>query len=581
MQPLLKIDATTAGQMSLTTTVTRLSRLPGLPSTIVLGLAALTVATLAAYFYVVEGWSDHSLATGMILATGAALLVLATRRVLFSVATIAVLVATIHIASRAKQQSTGITLHSYDLVSIVTGPPEIESSLAWANAYAPAGGLALAVMAFICGLLYRLDLTRVRRRHAVFAVAGLAGLTAAAVHLRSDRRHTEFFFEDIYVSSFLASWTETAEAVLNGTILPAAQKAGPKLAIPSGCSLTAKPPHIILIHQESVAPPGLFPQLAYDRDLDAMFRSLDGKTRTLRVETYGGASWLTEFSVMTGFSARDFGGMRHMVQPVMAGKVRETLPLVLGRCGYHRVMLYPMLRNFLSIDRFYTSIGIDEIVDARQQNAKRVNERDRFYFANLLNVIGRHRESRGGPIFAFVQTMSTHGDYGYTYDEDVRVPGGGPGTDPEMHEYLRRLAMARMDYDEFRASLARRFPGEAFLIVRYGDHQPTATRMLLGFPSEADVEAVMAGNNPLSFISYYGVDAVGYALPPLPEIDSLDAAFLGTVVIEAAGLPLSDTYRERRRLMTLCSGRYHDCPKRGEVLRFHRRLIDSDIVAPL
>jgi hypothetical protein len=31
--------------------------------------------------------------------------------------------------------------------------------------------------------------------------------------------------------------------------------------------------------------------------------------------------------------------------------------------------------------------------------------------------------------------------------------------------------------------------------------------------------------------------------------------------------------------MTLCSGRYHTCPRREEVLLFHRRLIDSGVVA--
>ena len=43
--------------------------------------------------------------------------------------------------------------------------------------------------------------------------------------------------------------------------------------------------------------------------------------------------------------------------------------------------------------------------------------------------------------------------------------------------------------------------------------------------------------------------------------------YLGTVLLEAAGLPLSDAYRERRRLMLLCQGRYHDCAEREEVLQ--------------
>ena len=69
---------------------------------------------------------------------------------------------------------------------------------------------------------------------------------------------------------------------------------------------------------------------------------------------------------------------------------------------------------------------------------------------------------------------------------EVDVPGGGPGTDPEMSEYLRRLAMAQIDYDELRSAIARRFPGEQFLIVHYGDHQPIATRTLLGLNNKLE-----------------------------------------------------------------------------------------------
>jgi len=164
---------------------------------------------------------------------------------------------------------------------------------------------------------------------------------------------------------------------------------------------------------------------------------------------------------------------------------------------------------------------------------------------------------------------------------EEKVPGGGPGTPPEMHEYLRRLSMARIDYDAMRADLVRRFPGERFLIVHYGDHQPTATLPLLGLSNSTTIEDVMRSGNEAAFITYYVVDGVGYAPPPLPALDRLAVPYLGTVILEAAGLPLSEVYRERKRLMALCNGRYHDCPARGEILNFHRRLIDSKLMDAL
>ena len=91
----------------------------------------------------------------------------------------------------------------------------------------------------------------------------------------------------------------------------------------------------------------------------------------------------------------------------------------------------------------------------------------------------------------------------------------------------------------------------------------------------------MASDNEAARITYYALDGVRYRPPPLPNLDVLDVAYLGTMLLNAAGVPLSDTYRERRRLMLLCKGRYHDCPARAEVLRFHRRLIDSGLMKAL
>jgi hypothetical protein len=72
--------------------------------------------------------------------------------------------------------------------------------------------------------------------------------------------------------------------------------------------------------------------------------------------------------------------------------------------------------------------------------------------------------------------------------------------------------------------------------------------------------------------------AYNYSPPPLPDYDVLDVAYLGTVMLEAAGLPLSEAQRERKRLMAVCEGRYFGCEPRSEILAFHRRLINSGLV---
>jgi hypothetical protein len=270
--------------------------------------------------------------------------------------------------------------------------------------------------------------------------------------------------------------------------------------------------------------------------------------------------------------------MSQFVQPLMAGKLRDTLPETLSRCGYRNVVFYPLTRNFVSNAKFYASIGLKEMFDAEDQGAKTNNERDRFYFANALDEMSRHLQKSRQPLFTMIFTMATHSPYETTYMPEVDVPGGGPGTDPDMSEYLRRLAMARIDYDELRREISRRFPGERFLIVHYGDHHPIATRTLLGLNSKLDAEDISLPLQSPGFITYYAVDGINYTPAAPPAVETLDVPYLPVVILNTARLPLSDSFRERQRMLTACNGHYYTCEPHETILAFHRRMIDSGLI---
>lgn len=542
--------------------------------------AVLLALAVGAYFLRSEGGpASIAFVTLVTLAIAAALL-LVSRRLVFSAVAVSALVAVVVTAATIKRQSMDMVLHAYDLVFYAGSWSTV--SYLWSDHRASVLtviGVSLAALAALAAA-FRFDRTRVARRHAALLLAVFSCGALAASYAKGERRHTQFYWEDLFVSSFYVSWREAIETLWRGQLIEAAEAGhGPAFRLGAACQPLLRPPHIILIHQESIVQPELFAGLGYDKSVDAMFRSVDGRTRRLRVETYGGASWLTEFSILAGVSTYSFGGMRPFVQSLMQGRIHDTLPEALQRCGYRNVVFYPMLRNFVSNDRFYKAIGLGEIFDLKDQGARTVNERDRFYYANALDEIGRHVAHSRQPIFTFIQTMAAHAPYTFTYLPDVNVAGGGPGTDPEMHEYLRRLAMARLDYAYLKKELARRFPGERFLIVHYGDHQPIATRSLLGQQRESEAEDVVLPQDSLGFLTYYAVDGVNYVPPPPPQLDALDVPYLGLAVLEAARLPLSDSFRERRRLRAVCRGRYHGCAKGDEILAFHRRLIDSGLLS--
>jgi phosphoglycerol transferase MdoB-like AlkP superfamily enzyme len=551
----------------------------------IVGAPSLLIALgVADYFRRFEGSGPNLVCTSAItLALWFGLLAL-TRRALVSTIAIGAMIGFIVGVATAKRSLEKMAFHAYDLYFYFPNGRLLASL--WGNhrafLIAVIAGAAATLAALV--VAWSIEPARVRRRYAAGLCMACIAVSAIASHEKLERRHTQLYWDDLLVSSFYGTWPEAIESLLRGQLVESASSAShrpPLLTLAQEtCAPAIKPPHIILIHEESVFPPGIFPKLAYDKRLDTMFQSFDGHTRHMRVETYGGASWLTEFSVMTGLSSRSFGGIRNFLQTYMVNRLSDTLPQALSHCGYRNVLFYPMLKSFISSAPFYNSVGIKEIFDAKDQKASTPFERDRFYFANALTNLQAHVAESQAPLFTFIETMATHWPYHETFFPDEKVPGGGEGTDAEMNEFLRRLWLSKTDLEDLRAQLATRFPGERFLLVHYGDHHPVATRRLLGFAPELESEDVDLPPDSPGFITYFAVQGVNFKPRALPVMDPIDVAYLPALIIYAAGLPLPDSDTERLRLMKLCNGRYYDCPDRDEILGFHQRLIEAGLLKP-
>jgi hypothetical protein len=431
-------------------------------------------------------------------------------------------------------------------------------------------------------LLWRLDPFRLPRRSAMTltmaSLAGIIGLASAVPEHPWER------FENVnYISNFTRSGVLSISALISHGWLETDGAMADPLATPpaAACEPEPRPPHIIMLLDESsfdiTAAPGIKVPSGY-RD---HFRSYDGKQRSFLTEAHGGPTWYAEYNVLTGLSARSYGRFMFYVTRIAAGRVMRGLPASLSRCGYDTFTLYPAYGDFLSARRFQQGVGIRHFVDLKGMGVTSDMQPDKFFFDQALRTI--ESEHRKAPLFLFAYVAVNHFPWDWTFRPDLSPDWRPLGNDPEVDEYIRRQTMSARDYAEFLARLRRDFPTESFLLVRFGDHQPAISIKVLDphQPFATIVERVM-NYDPRYFTTYYAIDAVNFTpIDVASAVDTLEAAYLPLIVLEAAGLPLDPSFAEQKKILRRCNGLFHACAGGAEARRFNRMLIDAGLIKNL
>jgi len=284
--------------------------------------------------------------------------------------------------------------------------------------------------------------------------------------------------------------------------------------------------------------------------------------------------------VLAGLSARSFGRFAYFVTRIAAGRVNRGLPAALQHCGYRTFSLYPALGAFMSARSFQATTGVERFYDQHDLGARDL-EPDSFFFNAAARMIGEQRAH--GPMFLFVYLAANHFPWDHRYRPDLMTQWQDLGNPPPVDEYLRRQAMSAKDYAEFRARLKRDFPDDAFLIVRFGDHQPDFAASLID-PTLDDIGIAqrLTAYDPRYFTTYYAIDAINFTpVDTSSALDTLEGPYLPLVVQEAAGLPLDPSFAEQKNILLRCKGLFFGCANGAEASHFNRMLIDAGLIKNL
>jgi hypothetical protein len=437
---------------------------------------------------------------------------------------------------------------------------------------------ALAILALV--LVWYFDPFRLRRGVAVLgAAACFAGLVALALAFPSDP--WEEFYSENYFSKFTRSGvTAVGDLITRGVLESDATVTGHLAAAADAPCTLSKPPHIIMVFDESSFDIRQIAGVKVPAGYGAHFKSDDGQQRAFIVEGAGGPSWFTEYNVLTGLSARSYGHFADFVTRIAAGRVERGLPHTLRKCGYKTFTLYPMYGAFLSARHFQTSAGIQNFHDSEALGAKFLDP-DSFYLDKAADIIEKQRKNQ--PLFLLVYTAQNHFPWDFRFRPDLAPEWRDLGNRPDIDEYLRRQHLSAVDYQAFVARLKKDFPDEPFLIVRFGDHQPYFARSMID-PDQDDsmLARHIAAADPRFLTTYYAINAINFTPRDLSSaVSALDAPYLPLIVLEAAGVPLDPSFAEQKKILQRCHGLFYRCNGGAEARRFNRLLIDAGLIKGL
>jgi hypothetical protein len=121
--------------------------------------------------------------------------------------------------------------------------------------------------------------------------------------------------------------------------------------------------------------------------------------------------------------------------------------------------------------------------------------------------------------------------------------------------------------------LKRRLYQRRILVVHYGDHQPVLTRRI-------DRQLKLAGDARRAFRTFYAIEALNISADHFStgRAADLDIAFLGTVALQRAGLPLDPIFSTRASLLDDCGETYFASGS-DRKRRFHRTLVDLGLIS--
>jgi phosphoglycerol transferase MdoB-like AlkP superfamily enzyme len=529
-------------------------------------------------------WSERIFTAALVLLS-ALLVLFATARTAFALLVAALAFGVVEIAGTLKFTYLTAPVLAPDLEYFVN-----RETIGVIARYPLLLGVALAAVILIPLLLilaYFVERASILPDHAPTARAAtrVLGMAASAalllVSLAPEGPFHDVFNKPMWITindkSFLTDFfTSFNDTVVTEPAIP--PKVDRKMSWKLERPLLAPPakPDVVVVLEESTFDPRILKVCTLPVCKRRMFES-DRNTRAhglLTVNTFGGGTWTSEFALLTGLAHTLFGNAGWYAPYNLAPRVEHTLPRAFRAAGYRAIAVYPMTGDFLNARNAYDFYGFDAFYDGTEYGLGWESTD-----ADLLKVFERiysdeKRAHPDQPLFVFMLTLHQHGPHmtplatlPSPYDKPLFQGKFSPKDldvwlNLNLGNYLERL----QESDTMLADLEKfLFDGEhPVVLAHFGDHQPSFDGAIHAIPKQVPKEA---GPNS-SMVTYYHVKS-NFRVRRKFDYPVLDIAFLGSLVLDVAGVPKDAFYQANTLLRERCKGRYLDCRDTNMIASYH------------
>lgn len=330
-------------------------------------------------------------------------------------------------------------------------------------------------------------------------------------------------------------------------------------------------PDIVLLLQESTFNPAMLKDVEGGMPTLGMFapngRSDEG---LLRVHTYGGGTWRSEFAALTGISSDDYGTAAGAIYYSAVFHINQSLFTELKRLGYETYVLTPFNPASYNAESAYRAMGVDQIRQPQNygypaplnKNLWHISTGEMMDYTKTLLA----KEPSAKPKAVFVLTMSEHGPYNLPEPNAPKLTGVAGAPLDVIANYTARLINSDQAITGFE-QWVKSDPKKRRLFVRFGDHQGAIDGLKTGYRTD------IARPN---YLTYFGLTD---SQIPEGEHDAFtDIVYLpGLIVERLAGMP-SPFFQANIDARRLFKGRYIDEPDQA-LYQSYRAYLFKDLKA--